>query len=171
MQVQTQSIKTMLQSTQWVVNTFNRTKTKTKPGFFPHRAHALLDVSMDSMMHLVCSRCYILAIISMKSHRVLEPARLMVQVVQLWHQTNSNHSPHSRVDDCYLQKRTSTRAHTRAHTEGEMNPTNFASQAPPVLNTNVLTGSKVVFCPAAFHFSEIKYLCFNSIILWRIMQI
>lgn len=59
----------MLESTQWVDN--NKGKhTKTKPGFF-YRDHALMGVysaSVDKQIDLVCRRCYILAIISMKSH-------------------------------------------------------------------------------------------------------
>lgn len=46
---------------------------------------------------------HILAIISMIRHRVREPARLVVQLVELRHQANSNHPPHSGINDCDLQ--------------------------------------------------------------------
>lgn len=46
----------------------------------------------------------LLAVVSVVSYRVWQPARLVVQPVEFRHQAHSNGPPHPRVHYCHLQR-------------------------------------------------------------------
>lgn len=68
-----------------------------------------LDAQLRRHPACASAAAHSLAVIGVVGYRVRQPARLLVQLVELRHQTHRNSSPHSRVHDGHLEGRTGVR--------------------------------------------------------------